>query len=154
VSDQENGLTPVAVLVDRDQFEKSLWLDDGHHRLRGFYGGIEETSPSRMARLVRRRAGRLDPGLPFMIEESIPGMVMLNAVVVGLVVTIVSQFQIFRPTAWEEIVNAACGLWMIASPLAFGYSSTGQVRFWHFVLGALVAGVAGIELWQDRQAKT
>jgi hypothetical protein len=29
-----------------------------------------------------------------------------------------------------------------------------QVRFWHFVLGALVAVIAGIELWQDRQAKT
>ena len=91
---------------------------------------------------------------PFMIEESIPGMVMLNAVMVGLVVTVISQFQIFAPTAWEEIVNAACGLWLIASPLAFGYGGTGQVRFWHFVLGALVAVIAGIELWQDRQAKT
>jgi len=90
---------------------------------------------------------------PFMIEESVPGMVMLNAVMVGLVVTVISQFQIFGPTAWEEIVNAACGLWLIASPLAFGYGGTGQVRFWHFVLGALVAVIAGIELWQDRQAK-
>jgi hypothetical protein len=59
---------------------------------------------------------------PFMIEESVPGMVMLNAVMVGLVVTIISQFQIFGPTAWEEIVNAACGLWLIASPLPlFGF---------------------------------
>jgi len=91
---------------------------------------------------------------PFMVEERVAGMAILNAVVVGLVVTINSQFEILGPTVWEEIVNAACGVWMIASPLVFGYSGTGQVRLWHFVLGALIAAVAAIELWQDRQAKT
>jgi hypothetical protein len=55
------------------------------------------------------------------------------------------------PASWEEIINAICGLWLIVSPLIFGYSAAGQLRFWHFGLGALVTIIALVELWQDRQ---
>jgi hypothetical protein len=85
-----------------------------------------------------------------MVNERVNGGVTLNAVVLGLAVTIISQFEIIGPTAWEEVANAACGLWLIASPFAFGYAGAGQLRVWHFVLGALVTIVAVAELWQDR----
>jgi hypothetical protein len=88
---------------------------------------------------------------PFMVDERVNGIVTLNGVVLGLVVTIISQFEIFGPTAWEEVVNATCGLWLIASPFVFRYAGAGQLRFWHFVLGALIAIIAVAELWQDRR---
>jgi hypothetical protein len=88
---------------------------------------------------------------PFMVDERVAGTVTLNAVVLGLVVTIMSQFEIFGPTVWEEVVNAGCGLWLVASPLVLGYDGAGKLRFWHFTLGGLIAIVAIIEIWQDRQ---
>jgi hypothetical protein len=88
---------------------------------------------------------------PFIGDEPVGGIVMLNAVVIGLVVLMISQLEIVGPTSWEEIINAICGLWLIVSPLILGYSAAGQLRFWHFGLGALVTIIALVELWQDRQ---
>ena len=87
---------------------------------------------------------------PFMVDERVSGLVTLNAVLLGLIVTIMSQFEIFGPTTWEEVVNGACGLWLLASPIVFRYVGGGQLRFWHFVLGALVVILAVFEIWQDR----
>jgi hypothetical protein len=50
---------------------------------------------------------------------------------------------------WEEGLEAACGLWLIASPFIFGYAGAGSLRYWHFVLGAAVLLLAALELRQD-----
>jgi hypothetical protein len=88
---------------------------------------------------------------PFMVEERVAADVTLNAVLLGLVVTVLSQFEIFGPAIWEEVVNAACGVWLIASPFVFGYAQGGALRVWHLVLGVLIALLAAIEIWQDRR---
>ncbi len=87
---------------------------------------------------------------PFAVDERVNGLVALNAVVAGLVVTIVSQFELFGPTVRDEIVNGACGLWLVASPFVFGYGAAGQLRVWQFVLGAVVAAIAGVELLEGQ----
>jgi O-antigen/teichoic acid export membrane protein len=50
---------------------------------------------------------------------------------------------------WEQGGEIACGLWLIVSPFIFGYAEADALRYWHFVLGALVALLAVVELWQD-----
>jgi SPW repeat len=50
---------------------------------------------------------------------------------------------------WEESLEAACGLWLIASPFTFGYADAGSLRFWHFALGNAVVLLAALELRQD-----
>ena len=50
---------------------------------------------------------------------------------------------------WEEGLETACGLWLIASPFIFGYADAGTLRYWHFVLGAAVVLLAVLELRQD-----
>jgi hypothetical protein len=40
-------------------------------------------------------------------------------------------------------------LWLIVSPFTLGYAEAGALRYWHFVLGAVVALLAALELWQD-----
>ena len=40
---------------------------------------------------------------------------------------------------WEQGGEIACGLWLIVSPFIFGYAEADALRYWHFVLGALVA---------------
>jgi hypothetical protein len=88
---------------------------------------------------------------PFAVDERVNGLVTLNAVVVGLVVTIAAQFELFGPTVRDEVVNGACGLWLILSPMVFGYSWADQLKLWHFGLGAVVTVIAGLELWQEWQ---
>jgi len=49
----------------------------------------------------------------------------------------------------EEAGELACGLWLIGSPFAFGYADKGTLMHWHFILGAVVALLAVLTLWQD-----
>ena len=50
---------------------------------------------------------------------------------------------------WEESLETACGLWLIASPFVFGYADAGTLRYWHFVFGFAVVLLAVLELRQD-----
>lgn len=72
-----------------------------------------------------------------------------NAILVGTLVLALSQLEYVALRRWEEIGSIACGLWLIASPFIFGYAEAGDLRFWHFALGGLVALMAFLELWQD-----
>ena len=75
--------------------------------------------------------------------------IMFNAVVVGAMVFILGQYEAADLHRWQEGGEIMLGSWMIASPFIFGYSANGALRFWHFVLGAIVVILAVIELWQD-----
>jgi hypothetical protein len=60
-----------------------------------------------------------------------------------------AELELVALQRWEEIGEMLCGLWLIVSPFALGYADAGNLRFWHFGLGALVALLGAIELWQD-----
>jgi hypothetical protein len=72
-----------------------------------------------------------------------------NAVMVGILVLALGASEFLDLRRWEEALETACGLWLIASPFIFGYADTGTLRYWHFVLGAAVAVLALLELRQD-----
>ena len=72
-----------------------------------------------------------------------------NAAIVGIVVMALGASEFLDLHRWEEGLETACGLWLVASPFMFGYAGAGTLRFWHFVLGAGVVLVAVTELWQD-----
>ena len=91
----------------------------------------------------------LSPGFDQGTAGSYP-YVMLNAIVIGFIVVAMAIFELAIVERWDEEVNLVCGLWLAVSPIIFGYSGTGQLRIWHFVLGGLVAAIAALELWQDR----
>lgn len=68
---------------------------------------------------------------------------------VGVVITMLAMLELMAHQRWEELAELACGLWIVLSPLVFGYA--GILRYSHFVLGAVVAVLALLELWQDRR---
>jgi|SRR5262245_19057553 len=76
-------------------------------------------------------------------------LVMWNAVIVGALVIAISALELSGLQRWEEGVGIICGLWLIMSPFVFGYADAGMLRYWHFALGAAVALLQAIELWQD-----
>jgi len=74
---------------------------------------------------------------------------MFNAALVGVAISALAAFEFVDLRRWEEFAELACGLWLVASPFVFGYEAAGALRYWHFALGALVAFLALLELWQD-----
>ena len=76
-------------------------------------------------------------------------MVNGNAVIVGALVIALGALELTGLQRWEQGGEIACGLWLIVSPFIFGYAEADALRYWHFVLGALVALLAVVELWQD-----
>jgi SPW repeat len=75
--------------------------------------------------------------------------VAANAVIVGILVLALGASEFLDLHRWEEGLETACGLWLIASPFIFGYADAGMLRYWHFVLGAAVVLLAMLELRQD-----
>ncbi len=73
----------------------------------------------------------------------------VNAVIVGILVLALGASEFLDLRRWEEGLESACGLWLIASPFVFGYAYAGTLRFWHFVLGIAVVLLAVLELRQD-----
>jgi hypothetical protein len=84
---------------------------------------------------------------PWIVQDEPAGIVKLNAAIVGLVVLVVSELELGGHTLAEEAVNAAAGLWLMASAFVFGHGL--ELLIWHLVLGALVAIFAAVEFWQE-----
>ena len=68
--------------------------------------------------------------------------IMFDAVVVGAMVFILGQYEAADLHRWQEGGEIMLGSWMIASPFIFGDRANGALRFWHFVLGAIVVILA------------
>jgi hypothetical protein len=75
--------------------------------------------------------------------------VAANATIVGILVLALGASEFLDLRRWEESLEVACGLWLIASPFVFGYADAGTLRYWHFVLGIAVVVLAVLELRQD-----
>jgi hypothetical protein len=75
--------------------------------------------------------------------------VATNAAIVGILVLALGAFEFVDLRRWEEGLETACGLWLVASPFIFGYADAGTLRYWHFVLGTAVVLLTVLELWQD-----
>jgi hypothetical protein len=86
---------------------------------------------------------------PWLAGEPHDPAVMWNAFLVGVLVLGLAQLEYVSLPRWEEIGEIACGLWLMASPFVFGYADAGALRYWHFILGVVVALIAALELWQD-----
>jgi hypothetical protein len=92
---------------------------------------------------------------PWIPEQQHDQAVMWNAALVGALVFGLAQLEYVSLHRWQEIGDLAdlgeiaCGLWLMASPFTFGYAEAGALRYWHFALGAIVALLAALELWQD-----
>ncbi len=94
---------------------------------------------------------------PFLIEEMHAAnmqYIALNAMIAGLVIASLSALEIEVVAPWEEWAAMVLGLWVAASPWLFGYATINDLMLAHLVFGLIVAGLAALELWQDRQRPT
>jgi hypothetical protein len=85
----------------------------------------------------------------WIVDDVSSQAVAINAVMVGMLVMALGAAEFLDLRRWEETLETACGLWLIASPFVFGYADAGTLRYWHFVLGAAVVLLSMLELRQD-----
>jgi hypothetical protein len=82
----------------------------------------------------------------WMADDAVSQTAAANATIVGILVLALGASEVVDLRRWEEGLEAACGLWLIASPFIFGYADAGTLRYWHFALGIAVVLLAALEL--------
>jgi hypothetical protein len=85
---------------------------------------------------------------PWIARQTDHELVTWNAVAIGAIVLVLAELELVGLRRWQEAGTIACGLWVAASPLVFGYAE-GTLRYWHFALGIAVVLLALLQLWQD-----
>lgn len=91
---------------------------------------------------------------PWVTRTTEPQAAVLNAVIVGLLVLAIGTIEMQVIRRWEEWCEFLLGAWLAISPWALGYSHQGAATTLHVVLGAVIAALALLELWQDRDVAT
>jgi len=86
---------------------------------------------------------------PLIMAKGVDTTAMINAGVVGVLIAALAMLELMSLRRWEELLEAACGAWLFASPFVFGYGEA--LRSAHLVLGVAVLALAVLELWQDRR---
>jgi hypothetical protein len=74
----------------------------------------------------------------------------INAVLIGLLIFAIAAIEITELRRWEEWLNLAAGVWTMVAPWALGYSDHSTLMMLQLAFGGLVALLALLELWQDR----
>jgi hypothetical protein len=88
---------------------------------------------------------------PWLAQTPDNQVATVNAMAVGALVIFVGAIELQLIRRWEEWCELALGAWLMVSPWVLGYSALGTLTAMHVVLGALVAALALLELWQDRE---
>ena len=86
---------------------------------------------------------------PAIAHEEVGVAIIISAGLAGVLITMLALLDLMEHARWEELAELACGLWVVLSPLVFDYG--GMLGFSHYLLGAAVAVLALLELWQDRR---
>jgi hypothetical protein len=83
-----------------------------------------------------------------------------NAYILGAAIVIFSAVAMYIPRLWEEGINTALGLWLIASPWVLGFAAYREVTLNAIIVGIMVTGLAiwammydkSFEKWRHDQA--
>ena len=76
-------------------------------------------------------------------------MIAVNAGLIGVFIVGLAIVELMSLQRWEEVLELACGGWVMASPFVLQYGN--DLRLIHLILGGGVAILALFELWQDRK---
>jgi len=72
-----------------------------------------------------------------------------NAYVLGAAIVVFAAIAASVPHAWEELVNAVLGVWLVISPFVLGFSGQTTVAYHTIIMGLLVAGFAIWAMFRD-----
>lgn len=74
-------------------------------------------------------------------------LMMVTIALAGAAILILGGVEQLFLRRWEEFLAFLCGVWVMLAPYVLEYGA--PLRMWHVGLGAAVAILALLELWQD-----
>jgi hypothetical protein len=74
-------------------------------------------------------------------------VMVVSIALAGAAILILGGVEQLFLRRWEEFLAFLCGVWVLLAPFVLEYGA--PLRMWHFGLGAAVAILAVLELWQD-----
>jgi hypothetical protein len=87
---------------------------------------------------------------PWIIGYDVDRAATANAAFVGVALAIGAHFQIGFDELWTEWLNFAVGLWLLAAPFLFGFTSTsGMINC--IVVGCGICALAASALHLDKE---
>ncbi len=87
---------------------------------------------------------------PWILGFTDNGPATRNALIVGVAVAVLSGSTFLVYHIIEEWIDVALGIWLIISPWVLGASGNSGVVADFVIVGALVAGLSGYEIWASR----
>ncbi len=78
-------------------------------------------------------------------------MITANAGIFGVLIVGLALVEFMSLQRWEEVLELACGGWIMASPFVMQYGN--DLGMIHLILGGGVVILALFELWQDRKRR-
>ncbi len=76
-----------------------------------------------------------------------------NGLIVGIAIALLSGSTFLIYNAIEEWLDLLLGVWLIVSPWVLGSSGNGSVVANFVIVGAVVAGLSGYEIWASRHGQ-
>ncbi len=86
---------------------------------------------------------------PWLTDQTSHSLAVTNATLAGILLFILAGLEIMRLYRWHEIVTLLVGAWLFVSPYILGYVALTPLATWHVGLGAIIAFLALLEIWQD-----
>ncbi len=86
---------------------------------------------------------------PWVTEQTSHSSAVANASLTGIVLVLLAGLEIMRLYRWHEVMTLVVGAWLLVSPFMLGYVTVTPLATLHFVLGAIIAVLALLEIWQD-----
>ena len=86
---------------------------------------------------------------PWIFNQTDHSSAVVNAALIGVALIVIAGMELFRVFRWHEYASLVLGLWLVAAPSVLGYASLIPLASWHYVMGAVIAGLAALEIWQD-----
>lgn len=89
---------------------------------------------------------------PFFGFEALTHVASWNSFIFGIAVFVVSVIALITPKIWEEWVNGIIGLWLIASPFIFVFSS--HQAAWNVVVIGILIFISAVWAGSARTPRT
>lgn len=90
---------------------------------------------------------------PWILGFADSGPATRNALIVGIAVAVLSGSTFLIYHVIEEWIDVVLGIWLIISPWVLSASGNGRVVADFVIVGALVAGLSGYEIWASRHGR-
>lgn len=83
-------------------------------------------------------------GMPFFGYMPQGSSAAMNGYLFGSVITVISVAAVVREQSWEEWLNFAIGLWLLAAPFVLGFTANAFAMWNSVIIGLIIVADA---LW-------